>query len=146
MAGLDYPWPDPQLEPVCLAPFKAEPFVSGAPWASHPGWVQFASEVRLSEACIGGSGTGALLTAEWVEEDGAMHRIYADPSGGGGLVHLGVCEAAAGEQWLRQKIRVLGSDKGSGRRLLYHVYWTTGASDGAIERAFDMFAEFEGGA
>lgn len=146
MTGSDFRWPDVDLERVHLAPFEPQSFSSGTPWTGKQGWVQFAPVVRLANDCCENASPGLLLGAEWTENDGTMHRIYPDPSGSGGLMHLCVREAADGEEWLRQRVTVLGDGAAKGRELVYNVYWTTGDEDGAINRVFDMFAGFDGDA
>ncbi len=141
MAGDLSPWPEPVLEKTAIDIEVTIPFAGGDPWAGKQGWVQFASDVLLTGECKHDAGSSSVLMAEWVEEDGVMHRIYPDPAGSGELVELCVRPGGEDRSYLRQRLTVTGSRHVKGRSLQYHVYWQEG-EDGALDRAFDMFAGF----
>lgn len=141
MAGDLSPWPESVLEPAGITIEVSKPSADGTPWAGMQGWVQLASKVLLTKDCQEADGWGSVLMAEWLEEDGAMHRIYPDPAGSGGLIALCVRPGGDDRSYLRQRLTVTGSRQVQGRSLQYHVYWHEG-EDGALDRAFDMFAGF----
>lgn len=142
MANPGFPWPtDSQLESVRLT-ITPGSYNMGAPWTGHQGWVQFPGKLLCGDALVEGQKGAMPLAAEWVDASGAMHRLHPDPGGTGKLSHLQVREAKDGDAFGLQAVRVEGDGPARGRKLTYHVYWQAG-EDGALDRAFDMFAGFE---
>lgn len=138
MAEATFDWPDTSLTEVRLTFDGPRPYIEGAPWEGKEGWVQFAAKVICAK-CLEAR-EGLPLMAEWIDGS-AMHRIYPDPAGNGGWVQLSVTEGE-GAAFLRQEQRVLGNKTPDNAALLYHIYWQD-HGDGAIDRAFDMFAGFD---
>lgn len=142
-------WPDPlagetpTLTPVALTVDVSEAlYTDDGCYCGEDGWVRFTKGVRLTQSLTAAAAKelGTLLYAEWVDDAGTFWRIAPDPAAPGMFKKFAFREAA-GDQYFRESITVFGDSPAQDLLLKFHVYWTN-PDDGAVARAFDVFAGF----